>query len=266
MKSKLLGNIILVLGGALLVFFIFNRLFELDFRTKQLIYRFSKIKPLDHVVVTYDRVFYSDLLIYGLPGDTVFIYKGLPYRNGHAYPYLFTRQFLIDLSSVNFSYKPDDFPVNFEYFTYAQYFKLRRKVLITPVILPYYFSDTTIYPYDKNLGWNKDNIGKIVVPFRGMVLRLTKYTYQLYKPLLEKYEKAQIRYKNGHFYRKNKLLDYYKFKHDYYYVLNTNLAANFDSRYWGPIPRKQIIGKRIYTFGKRKGIATVLIDKYFASK
>ncbi len=262
MKSKFLVNILIVLCGAFVVFFIFNRLFELDFRTKQVIFRYSRIKPLDHVVVQHDRVFYSGLLVYGLPGDTVFIYKGLPYRNGRSYPYLFTRQFLIDLSSVNFSYKPDDFPVNFEYFTYAQYLRLKKEVLITPVILPYYFSDTTIYPYDKNLGWNKDNIGKIIVPYRGMVLKLTEFTFRLYKPLLEKYEKASIQYKNGHFYLKNKVLNYYKFKHNYYYILNSNLDANFDSRYWGPIPRNQILGKRIYTFANR-GIATGLINKYF---
>ncbi len=253
MIKNILKNIVLVLLASGLIAAVLLNLFDLDLKTRELIFKYPQLKPFEHVVVRHNHRYYADLLLFGMPGDTVLVYKGLPMKNGQFFYKDFVRLFMVDLSSVKEHYTPDEFPVNFEYFTIAQYLRLKDKVLITPVALPRNFADSSIFPYSQALSWNKDNLGRIILPFKGMVLQLTKSSYYVYKPLIEQYEHRKLSMKHGKIYVNGKPARFYKFRHNYYYVLNKNLDANFDSRFWGPIPRRQIVGKRIFKFGENFG-------------
>ncbi len=264
MLKKFLANTLWVLVASVLIAFILLNLFDLDLKSRELIFKHPKLSPFEHVVVHHQHRYYADLLLFGMPGDTVLIYKGLPMKNGRFFYTDFVRLFMVDLSSEKIHYTPDDFPVNFEYFTISQYLKLRDKILITPVALPRNFADSSIFPYTRVLSWNKDNLGEIILPFKGMVLHLTKATYLIYKPLIERYEHKKLSMKNGKFYVNGKRTEYYKFRHNYYYVLNKNLDANFDSRFWGPIPRREIVGKRVFKF--RKDFGGSIAKWYFSEK
>ncbi len=246
--KRLVVDIAVVIGVAVVTALVFLRMFELDISSKQLVFRFAKIKPFDNVVVRHDRVFYSDLLVAGLPGDTVVINRGVFYRNSRPQPAHFIRLYMIDLSDSGQSYDPENYPVEFEYFTYDQYLLLKKHVLINPVVLPQYFFDPEIYPYSRQLAWNRDFFGQMIVPHKGMVLQLNGFTYRIYKPLIEKYENKTLTYKDGRYYIGNKPAKYYKFRHNYYFVLNKLTTAKFDSRYWGPVPQREITGKKIWSY------------------
>lgn len=102
--------------------------------------------------------------------------------------------------------------------------------------------DYTIYPGNNYYLWNKDNIGPVVIPQKGMTIEFNFKNYYLYRDIIEIHENNQIFIQgekilcNGHEFKN------YTFKNDYYYVLNDNRAIGKDSRYFGFIPESHIIG------------------------
>ncbi len=248
MIKRIVSDILVVIISALILSFLFFSLFDVDLETKEVIYKRPDLNRFDHVVAKYGNVYYSDLLLFGKPGDTIEFKKGVPYLNSVPSPQHFYRQYLVDLADSNFDYDPENFPVEFIYLTYPQYKSLEKHLLVTPVVLQRFFWDSAVYPYSRDLAWNADNFGPIVLPYRGMVLKLNRYTYLVYKPVIEKYEKKSLTRKNRKFYLNGKQVTSYTFKKNYYYLLNVNLNTNFDSRFWGPVPRKNIIGKRVWKY------------------
>ncbi len=243
--EKIGKDIAIIIALSLLFSGILNFFFAINLRQGQIIVKHSRLEPLKYYAVkASDNRKVAGLLLAAMPGDTIYIYQTIPYRNSSNISSHFSNLFMIELIK-NVTSSVDNLPVSFTFMSYKQYYQLKNTILIKPVALPPYFADSTIYPYNKNIPWNKDNFGKLIIPHKGMHLKLNKYTYELYAPMIEKYEGKKIISRDNKFFIKNKQVKYYTFQHDYYFFLNQNLNIPYDSRSWGPLPRKRIIGKII---------------------
>jgi len=88
-----------------------------------------------------------------------------------------------------------------------------------------------------------DNFGPLVVPQKGMKIKLNQRNYALYKKAANLLDGAALsKTKDG--YRVNGIpAGWYRFKSDYYFMIGDYRTVSFDSRYWGLLPEERIIGK-----------------------
>ena len=245
-NEKTLRYIAFIFALSILLTSVLRIFFDFNIKQKQIILRITKFNRFDYyAVIAPDKKKYSNLILIGLPGDTLLINKAKPYINSKNISKKFLYYFMIDLSNNSQKVSLEHFPISFIYTSFDNYYKLKKHLLILPVSQPPYLVDTNIYPYNKKILWNKDNFGPFIIPYKGLKLKLNNYTYLLYAPIIKYYENTEIVKKGKHFFINNRKSDIYTFKNDYYFFLNKNLYITTDSRQWGPLTRKKIIGKVI---------------------
>ncbi len=257
--EKIFKDIAIVVGISIAFVAFLRFLFDFNLSNGQVILRKAKLKRFDRcAVLSAQNQKISGLVVIGLPGDTVFIIGSEPYVNSQNISERFYTLFMIDLSNSK-KISLDQFPVSFTYLSFKDYHHLQKKLFLQPVSQPPYMFDSTIYPYNRQIPWNKDNFGKFIIPHRGLHLKLNDYTFLLYSPLIKKYEHVVIAKHGKEFFVKRKKIEYYTFKKNYYFVLSKNLYTPMDSRAWGPLPRDRIIGKIIHMPSWTRLIITKII-------
>ena len=145
----------------------------------------------------------------GLPGDTMRIHSKLVYVNGSLVNPVSTTQF----GSI-----------------------MREQSEIEPGIFP------------KGLPFNRDFWGPIVVPKKGMNVEITTENLDQWRLFIER-EGHSIRFTtDGSIEIDGKLTASYTVDQDYYFMLGDNRDRSDDSRYWGFVPEKNIIGKAMMIY------------------
>ncbi len=145
----------------------------------------------------------------GLPGDTVRIIDRVLYVNDEAFP----------------------LPRNMKF--------------SSPVRRPPEFVDERVFP--PGMPWNEDNYGPLVVPYKGMTVPLNVGNYDQWKTFLQREGHAVALTREG------VLVDgtptsTYVVERDYVFGMGDHRDNSLDSRYWGFIPKENLVGTPILVY------------------
>ena len=112
--------------------------------------------------------------------------------------------------------------------------------------LPSGYADSRIFPPTTN--FNEDNYGPIVIPFIGMEIKLNAENFQMWKTFIKR-EGHKIEFSYD-----NKILidgvfaSSYKVEQDYLFGMGDNRDNSLDSRYWGFIPKENLVGSPMFVY------------------
>lgn len=114
------------------------------------------------------------------------------------------------------------------------------------------------------IGKQQVNFDSIYIPKVGDEIQLNKSNYHLYKKYIEFESNSYLSFKNDTVYMDGKKIKRYKFTQNYYYMAGDNVAASYDSRYWGLVPEELLLGKAIFIwYSKDKESGKVRWERLF---
>lgn len=111
-----------------------------------------------------------------------------------------------------------------------------------------------VYPYSDILKWSIDDYGPITIPSKSQYILLTNESVATYRNIINSLENKSIYVKNGNYSMNGTEIRSLKFSKNYYFMLGDNRQYSNDSRYFGPVPEDNIIGKAVFVlFNYREG-------------
>ena len=112
----------------------------------------------------------------------------------------------------------------------------------------------TFFPNKITFNWNEDNFGPLLIPKKGMSIKLNHKNLPIYKKIINEYEGNQLKIKPSEILINGVNSEQYTFKKDYYWMMGDNRHKSEDSRFWGFVPDDHIVGKPIFIWFSIKGI------------
>jgi signal peptidase I len=102
--------------------------------------------------------------------------------------------------------------------------------------------------FPKGVGWNEDNYGPLLVPKKGDVVHLTKENFEQWDTFIKREGHNPILRPDGTIYIDGKQTGTYTVERNYYFMMGDNRNNSLDSRFWGFVPRENIVGKALITY------------------
>jgi signal peptidase I len=100
-------------------------------------------------------------------------------------------------------------------------------------------------PFDDNTGWTVADMGPLVIPAKGTTIRIDLLAYRLYKKYIEWETGETLMWCNNRAYCNGKQLTSYTFTENYCFAAGDHVTNSQDSRYWGLVPEKFIVGVKL---------------------
>jgi len=108
-----------------------------------------------------------------------------------------------------------------------------------PGRIPNSVPEERIFP--KGSGWNEDNYGPLVIPYKGMKVDLTPENYERWDTFIRR-EGHTIQQTAGQIFIDGKPVSTYAVERDYLFGMGDHRDNSLDSRYWGFIPKENLVG------------------------
>ncbi|HYE96541.1 MAG TPA: signal peptidase I [Rubricoccaceae bacterium] len=232
---------------------------------------FSAVRRGDVVVFNYppeegpvDRRETYIKRVIGLPGDTVEVRTKVVSVNGERVPDPPLRRQLWRVEIENGAAMPPPEtlaawgvgprfdrvggPVRLTEGTDAEIGRLRRWPGVRAVIPLVRTPDEGRAPFPPGRPWTLDDFGPLVVPGRGVTVRLDDMTWLTYRDVLTRFEGVRAERTVGGFVLDGTPADRYTFAQDYYFVMGDNRDDSADSRSWGFVPESHLVGKAVLVY------------------
>ncbi|MEI6638626.1 MAG: signal peptidase I [Chlorobium sp.] len=105
--------------------------------------------------------------------------------------------------------------------------------------------DYMIFPQFSN--FNKDNYGPIRIPRQGDIIRLDATTFPLYSSLVAD-EGHEVSIQGREVFVDGSPVRQYTVKENYYFAMGDNRDNSLDSRFWGFLPEKDLVGQALMVY------------------
>ena len=99
------------------------------------------------------------------------------------------------------------------------------------------------FPRDSLVNWTIKDFGPLYIPEKGGRIWMTPVNGVLYRNAIEWEQKKKLVQRGDIFLLNDSIIQEYQFKEDYYFVAGDKVMNSKDSRYWGLLPKKFIVGK-----------------------
>lgn len=113
---------------------------------------------------------------------------------------------------------------------------------------------TTVAPRDSLIQWTILEMGPLVIPKEGMAVEIDRRNYLLYRKYIEWETGSKIEWRDKSAWIGGKRLFRYTFKEDYCFAAGDHTIDSQDSRYWGLLPEKFIVGVCPFIYKSEKGM------------
>ncbi|RYY38063.1 MAG: signal peptidase I [Sphingobacteriaceae bacterium] len=220
----------------------------------------SKIKRGDIIVFKlYDEYIVVKRCI-ALAGDTLNIINGDIYVNGKKYASAATVKEKYKLifknkktykALVDAKYRqPGQYHYNFQaqsitgIFTRSEISKLQPSPFVKVVkVIETGQKNHEVFAAPPQTSWTIDNMGPIVIPKKGLTIRLTAANYPVYQKIINNTGHVKTDTASNTVVINGKHQTHYTFKENYFFMMGDNRKEAMDSRFFGFIADEQIIGK-----------------------
>jgi len=102
--------------------------------------------------------------------------------------------------------------------------------------------------FPKNSGWNEDNYGPLYIPKQGDVVNLTTQNYEWWDTFIKREGHKIEKTTDGKILIDNSEINQYKVQRNYYFAMGDNRDNSLDSRFWGFVPRENIVGRAWFVY------------------
>ncbi len=102
--------------------------------------------------------------------------------------------------------------------------------------------------FPKGSPWNEDNYGPLVVPKKGDVINLEKKNYEKWDTFIKREGHGISMDASGKIFIDGKENSQYTVERNYYFMMGDHRTNSADSRFFGFVPRENIVGKALITY------------------
>ena len=101
------------------------------------------------------------------------------------------------------------------------------------------------YPYSDIVNWNIVSFGPLYLPAKGDVIEMSSKHVALYRNAIEWEQEKKLFLRGDTILLNDSVIRTYRFKENYYFVAGDKVMNSQDSRYWGLLPERFIVGKAV---------------------
>lgn len=119
--------------------------------------------------------------------------------------------------------------------------------------------DYKIFPGNKR--WTRENYGPIYIPEKGELIHISHINIDTYRSIIN-FEQGpnSVEVKGFSVFINGTIVEEYEINDNYYFVMGDNRDDSADSRFWGFVPERQIIGRLMMIYWSVDSSAEVIFS------
>jgi signal peptidase I len=123
--------------------------------------------------------------------------------------------------------------------------EIKKQLSVDSIKIDSSYEEEGVFPQYDGFHNTRSAFRSVLIPYKGMTIKLDNQTFIFYKDVLSRYENVKMTIKNGWYYIDGQVKKSYTFKNNYYFMIGDNSVSSNDSRYYGFIPEGLVLGRAI---------------------